>query len=533
MTERPGGSSGAHEQLRRIQSVTDVALAQLGVEELLAELLERVQGLLHVDTAAVLLLDPSGETLVATAARGIEAEVHQGVRVPVGRGFAGRIAAEGTPVILSRVDPSTVSNPILWQRGIRSLLGVPLLDERGVLGVLHVGTTSAREFNDDDVHLLQLVAARMTAAIRARSAQAERDAAALLQRSLLPARLPDIPGVELAARYVPCEGGALGGDWYDVFVLPNGAWCITIGDVVGHGFAAAEAMGRLRTAVRAHILYNADPAEALNRLHEQFRHFDGPTMIATVQVAILDPSLQTLQLCSAGHPPPVLAAPGHTARPLYGPTGPPIGVSVGQRRTATFELPPGAVVCFYTDGLIERRDVPLEHNLRRLCEVAAADGPAENLCHSIMNELIGDVPAEDDTALLVLHRLSVDAARAGEASAEPPQGDRAACGPPATVDPGGAGQSANTDRSPTTRDPEVSTCYRRTPPRALPRSSRRWRKSSTGSIRTCPRRLNKQPNPPRTPTRRRRAPRRTTSSRRTELARVRNSRWPGPAPVRR
>jgi putative methionine-R-sulfoxide reductase with GAF domain len=405
MTDHARGESSAQEQLRRIQSVTDAALAQLGVDDLLAELLERVQRLLGVDSAAVLLLDPTGETLVATAARGLEAEVHQGVRVPVGHGFAGRVAAQRTPVILTRVDPTTVTNPILWRQGIRSLLGVPLLDERGVVGVLHVGSTTEARFTEDEVHLLQLVAARMTAAIRARSAQAEQEAASLLQRSLLPARLPDIPGVELAARYVPCEGGALGGDWYDVFVLPNGAWCITIGDVLGHGFAAAEAMGRLRTAVRAHILYNADPAEALTRLHEQFRHFDGPTMIATVQVAILDPSLQTLQLCSAGHPPPVLAVPGERARTLDGPTGPPIGVSVGQRRTATFELPPGAVLCFYTDGLVERRDVPLEHNLRRLCDVATADGPAENLCHTIMNELVGNTPLDDDTALLVLHRL--------------------------------------------------------------------------------------------------------------------------------
>lgn len=115
--------STADELLRRIESVTDIALGHLGVEDLLVELLERVQGLLEVDPAAVLLLDPSGEYLVATAAKGIEAEVRQGVRIPLGRGFAGRIAADKQPVLLEHVDHTNVLNPILRERGIRSLLG--------------------------------------------------------------------------------------------------------------------------------------------------------------------------------------------------------------------------------------------------------------------------------------------------------------------------------------------------------------------------------------------------------------------------
>jgi phosphoserine phosphatase RsbU/P len=488
MTDQPGGDVPAHEQLRRIQAVTDGALAQLGVDDLLAELLERVQRLLAVDTVAVLLMDAAGETLVATAARGVEAEVHQGVRIPFGQGFAGRVAAERMPVILPRVDDTTVSNPILWQLGIRSLLGVPLLDEHGVLGVLHVGTTTARRFTGDDVHLLELVAARMTAAVRVRTAQAEREAAALLQRSLLPARLPDIPGVELAARYVPSEGGSLGGDWYDVFVLPSGAWCITIGDVVGHGFAAAEAMGRLRTALRAHILFSGDPAEALTRLHEQFRHFDGPTMIATAQVAILDPSLQTMQLCSAGHLPPVLATPDEPARTLDSATGPAIGVSTGRLRTSTVALPPGAVLCFYTDGLVERRGLPLEHNLQRLCEVAAADGPAENICHTIMNELIGDTPPEDDTALLVLHRLPVKPAIDTDSPQHLPHSgpDRA---PPDSapgrvrrgpLNPGPTSRRRPPDGAPPAQSPGLAATGRRA---AKPRAANRWRRPASRCVR--------------------------------------------------
>jgi len=113
----------ADERLRRIEWVTDAALAHLSVEDLLAALLERVQWLLEVDTVAVLLLDASAEQLVATAARGIEAEVRQGVRIPLGRGFAGRVAAEKKPVILPQVDHTTVLNPILGSTGFARCWG--------------------------------------------------------------------------------------------------------------------------------------------------------------------------------------------------------------------------------------------------------------------------------------------------------------------------------------------------------------------------------------------------------------------------
>src|ERR1700749_298710 len=166
----------AEDKLRDIRSVTDAALSHLDAEELLAALLDRVRVILDADTAAVLLLDSSGRQLVATAARGLEEEASQGVRIPVGRGFGGRIAAERRPVILDRVDHGTVLNPLLMQRGIRSLVGVPLLVPGAVLGVLHVGTLRARVFTADDAVLLQLAADR--AALAVQSLRAGEDRAA-------------------------------------------------------------------------------------------------------------------------------------------------------------------------------------------------------------------------------------------------------------------------------------------------------------------------------------------------------------------
>jgi signal transduction histidine kinase len=150
----------ARQRLENVQAVTDVALAHLEVDELLGELLIRVRDLLGTDTAAILLLDEDADELVARSALGLEEEVEAGVRVPVGRGFAGRIAANREPVILPDLDHADVFNPILRQKGLKSMLGVPLMRGADVIGVLHVGTLTPRDFTSDDVELLTLVAER-------------------------------------------------------------------------------------------------------------------------------------------------------------------------------------------------------------------------------------------------------------------------------------------------------------------------------------------------------------------------------------
>lgn len=157
---------GAADKLRDIRSVTDTALSHLGADDLLIELLNRVKQVLDADTAAVLLLDRFSRYLIATAASGLEEEIAQGVRIPVGQGFAGRIAAEARPVILDHVDHSNVLNPILLEKGIQSLIGVPLLVNGAVIGVLHVGSVHDRVFTADDAVLLQLAADRAALAVQ-------------------------------------------------------------------------------------------------------------------------------------------------------------------------------------------------------------------------------------------------------------------------------------------------------------------------------------------------------------------------------
>ncbi|HEX5468123.1 MAG TPA: ATP-binding protein [Gaiellaceae bacterium] len=153
------------ERVLRIQSVTDAALSNLTLDGLLEELVDRVGAAVGADTCAILLLDEGSDQLVARAARGIEEEVEQGVRIPVGKGFAGRIAAERRTIFIQDVDHSYVLNPILREKGIKSLLGAPLVSRGKVLGVIHVGTLRTHQFSEDERQLLELAAGRAAAGL--------------------------------------------------------------------------------------------------------------------------------------------------------------------------------------------------------------------------------------------------------------------------------------------------------------------------------------------------------------------------------
>jgi phosphoserine phosphatase RsbU/P len=389
-------------KLRDIQSITDAALSALDPQALLDVLVDRVKEALQADTAAVLLLDrPSGQ-LVATAASGLEEEVQQGVRIPLGKGFAGRIAAQGRPVILDEVDHTNVVNPILVAKGIRSLMGAPLLAAGRAIGVLHVGTLSPRAFTSHDVDLLQLAADRAALAVQALSAQMDRMATSALQHSLVPTALPAVGGLAMAARYVPGTG-KVGGDWYDVFPLPSGEVCAVIGDVAGTGLKAAVIMGRIRSALRAYALETTDPADVLDRLDRKMRHFE-PDAMATVLCAVFSPSRDQVRICSAGHLPPLIARPGQPAVPADVAPDLLIGVSSHKRRqVSTLDFPPGTVLCLYTDGLVERRDQPIDEGIAQVCAAITATDPEAGSA-AVMAAMADHSPHNDDVALLMIRR---------------------------------------------------------------------------------------------------------------------------------
>jgi phosphoserine phosphatase RsbU/P len=173
--------------------------------------------------------------------------------------------------------------------------------------------------------------------------------------------------------------------------------------VAGHGFSAAVMMERMRSALRAYALETSDPAEVLRKLDREVQHFE-PDATATVLYAVGDPAMDAVRVSSAGHWPPVLAAPGHPSRGVEMTTDILIGSGEDRpRTTTTFQFPPGALLCLYTDGLIERRDRSILDGISDLCDAVYA-GPPEAVSAAVMAALIGREPAEDDIALLIIRR---------------------------------------------------------------------------------------------------------------------------------
>jgi phosphoserine phosphatase RsbU/P len=405
-SERSGAVAEANRTgLHELEALTDSALGRLDVEDLLVELLRRIRAIVDADTAAVLLYDESSRELVATAACGIEEEVREGIRVPLGRGFAGRIAALKAPVSLDRVDPTTVANPILWEKGIRVMLGVPLLSGDRLLGVLHVGRLRDEPFTAHDEDLLKVVAERVAAATQARRLAVEQAAAALLERSLLPARPPECDGLELAAQLITREDRIIGGDWYDLFTVPSGALWVVAGDVAGHGLPAAVIMGRVRTAVRAYALVGGSPAEVLELTDRKCRHFELGTIVTAI-CATSFPPYEEWQIATAGHPPPMIAKPGESPSLVELPVGPPLGVIPEVKRSArTIAFPDEALMLLYTDGLVERRGESLDRGFDRLRATLRLDS-AKDVCRQVIHHLVGSHSPEDDVALVAIRRTS-------------------------------------------------------------------------------------------------------------------------------
>jgi GAF domain-containing protein/anti-sigma regulatory factor (Ser/Thr protein kinase) len=386
-------AEAATRRLEALQRVTDAALTYLPEDELLHELLERVADALHVDTVAILLLE--GDAVHARAAKGIEEEVEQGVRIPLGRGFAGRIAAEQRPIAITDIDQADIYNPILREKGIKSLLGVPLMAEGETIGVLHVGSLTRREFDEDERSLLQFAGERAARAIERARLYEQRRVAEVLQKRLLPGELGDVLGIEVSGQYLPAAGGSLGGDWYDIFPLAGGRIGLAVGDVVGRGVEAAAVMAQLRTAVRAYAADGHPPDAVVERVNNLMLSL-GPLAMTTLVFLVIDPGGETLELVSAGHPPPVVIDPDGAATVLWPQGGVPLGATAASIYTAqTFPLPTGSTVLAYTDGLIERRGQSLDIGLERLRALADGTVDAAALCRAIVAELVPEAPGDD------------------------------------------------------------------------------------------------------------------------------------------
>lgn len=224
-----------------------------------------------------------------------------------------------------------------------------------------------------------------------------------LQRALLPSEIPTVPGTRVAARYRPSETRSeVGGDWYAVIALPDGRLVVGIGDVAGHGLDAVAHMASARFSLRALALTETDPGTVLTRLGEVIRTFEHDPVV-TATYGVLDPTAGTYTWATAGHPPAVVRSVDGTARLLEARGGPPLGLTSSTYRSASTTIAPGATLVLYTDGLVERRGVPINDGLERLQD-ACADAPSDPsaLCEKVLAAPLDDAPNQDDVAILAV-----------------------------------------------------------------------------------------------------------------------------------
>ena len=401
----------AAKRVRDLQQVTDVSLAQLPLDDLLHELVVRISGVLDLDAAAIMLTDEGGGTMTVRAAQGVPM-MREGkpIRVAPGEGCAGRVAAERRTVLLDDIKTTSDLDPVFRDSQVRSLAGVPLIADDRVIGVIEAASERHRAFTPHDVRLLALAADRLSQAIeRTRVNERAHHIAETLQRALLPDRLPGVPGVALAARYLPGGPGTdVGGDWYDVIPSPDGSVSLVMGDVVGRGVAAASLMGQLRNAFRIYALDGNPPASILDKVNVLLHQFE-PGQMATAVHLEFDPRDECVCFAAAGHPPPLLRLADGTTEFLHGSPSAPLGVLPYTRYHQQSErLPAGATLLVYTDGLVDRPDTSLTSCLTDLhAAVAAAPADPDAMCEHVLRTLLPGGPPGDDIALLALQSVPV------------------------------------------------------------------------------------------------------------------------------
>jgi serine phosphatase RsbU (regulator of sigma subunit)/integral membrane sensor domain MASE1/anti-sigma regulatory factor (Ser/Thr protein kinase) len=371
-----------------LQQVSDVALAQRDLDSLVDELTERIGSLVAPGSAT--LLEPSANGGYAVrGSSGLEA-ADRGALETLG----GRVAKQQS---LVAEDPDAERRP--------RTLGVPLRASGELTGVLVVGRAGSAGFSEEEVQLIGLAAERVSLAIdRARVFEREHRIAETLQRSLLPERLPELPGLEVAARYLPAAAGAdVGGDWYDCVPLREDSVALVMGDVVGRGVTGAALVGKLRNALLAYARDGHPAPEVVARLN-RFMFDAGERPMATLLYTVYRPRARTLEIVSAGHPPPLVRRPGGSVSELKIVPSVPLGAFSHTRfDSVKVPLERGSMLVLYTDGLVERRQVPINAGIGVLASVlAAANGSADRACEDVVARLVGGGGAADDVAVLAL-----------------------------------------------------------------------------------------------------------------------------------
>ncbi|WP_405774551.1 SpoIIE family protein phosphatase [Streptomyces sp. NBC_00859] len=403
------GTTAALAHARTVQDVIDVLNDSQGLEYLGATSL--VMGLVEAGRIHLVADGPEGSFVPGTRYTRVDEQFPMSEVI---RTFA--------PRFIESADDFARSYPRLWPDikglGITSAAYLPLIAQARPIGALGLLYRDKVGFSTDERNLLIALGSSIGQSLqRAMLYEQEHDLAQGLQQAMLPRRIPEIPGGQLAVRYRSASVGRdIGGDWYDVIPLPSGRFGAVIGDVQGHDTHAAAVMGQLRIVLRAYAAEGHSPATVMARASD-FLHDLDTDRFATCLYAEADLSTGVVQLVRAGHVDPLLRAPDGTCRRVPVEGGLPLGLSAEFGRhdypVATLELDPGHTLLLFTDGLVEQPGTDLDDGMRRLTDLVQS-GPrdlqllADQLC-----EVVEGWGGDDDVALLLLRRQGLDAPQSG------------------------------------------------------------------------------------------------------------------------
>jgi len=407
--------SAAALRTARLQQATSMLAEALTVEQVVAVITEVGRSAIGADRSAVAMVGQDRLRLRIVS----PGEVSDGMGRLTGEipldvpGVMTAAINARRPVILDSRDslrryfePEANADLFLRHNDEHAWVGLPLTTSGAPLGALRFSFTRPRQITDEERVFLEALAGQCALALeRAVLFEREHATAETLQRSLLPDRLPDVPGIVLKAVYKPVSI-EIGGDWYDAFRLPDGKLAVAAGDVMGKGLTAAAGMGRVRNALRALALTDPRPAAVLAGLDRLFSATELEEQVTTVCYLVVDPATGEGVAGNAGHLPPLLLAPG--APPRLDPTeaGTPLGWA-SPRQQYPFSVPHGNTAVLYSDGLVENRKRGLDTGLDELVAVAAQAPAAvvadpERLIEYLVDRMLAGYEQDDDVTVLVL-----------------------------------------------------------------------------------------------------------------------------------
>ncbi|MEO3811783.1 SpoIIE family protein phosphatase [Sphaerisporangium sp. B11E5] len=406
----------------RLQGATAMLAEALTVEQVVQVIIDVGRTALAADRSAVALLDTERAVLKLTNSGGLpDIPGAPGEEIPLTQASVMTMAVNSRRPVFAEspeslraqlveagADEATIAG-FLEHSDERSWVGLPLLAAGRALGALRFAHTRPQKISQEDGVFLEALAGQCALAVeRATLFEREHRTAETLQRSLLPERLPVIPGVILAQRF---RSGSrhvqVGGDWYDAFVLEDSRVAAVVGDVMGKGVKAAAGMGRIRNAMRALALTNPPPAAVLTGLDRVFGATEEEEQVTTLAYMVVEPGSGDGMLALAGHPPPLLVSPQGTAVLSEGEPGTPLGWPT-TRKQFKFSVPPGHTAVLYSDGLVENRKRGLDAGLAELCSVVGEAPPEvlgnpHMLLDFLVDRMLAGYEQDDDVTVLAVH----------------------------------------------------------------------------------------------------------------------------------